>query len=192
MSYVVGSQARHNCYIVVALTPMLRTRLLHTRAILGRQSMPTLIGWLALDLPAGKIQLRTLLFMRPEAAAKAKRDATPLRLISWLSYKLNPELELFIEQAMVHLSTWEETEGGKVLQMGKKVVHQGDQICTETELRDRLIDLVSVGNLRHKPEALFALFRQFMMRTSLPRLVHFFDLVISPPTTHARASSMGW
>ena len=44
--------------------------------------------WLALDLPAGKIPLRTLLFVRPEAAAKAKRDATPLRLISWLSYKL--------------------------------------------------------------------------------------------------------
>ena len=134
--------------------------------------------WLALDLPAGEIQLRTLLFVRPEAAAKAKRDATPLRLISWLSYKLNPELELFIEQGMVQLSTWEETEGGKVLQMGKKVVHQRDQICTETELRDRLIDLVSVGNLRHKPEALFALFRQFMMRISLPRLVHFFDLVL--------------
>ena len=47
-------------------------------------------------------------------------------------------------------------------------------------LRDRLIDLVSVGNLRHKPEELFALFRQFMMCISLPRLV-----------PHARASSMG-
>ena len=54
----------------------------------------------------------------------------------------------------------------------------GDTIRTETELRDRLIDLVSVGNLRHKPEALFALFRQFMMRISLPRLIHFFDLVL--------------
>ena len=79
---------------------------------------------------------------------------------------------------MEHLSTWEETEGGNVLQMGKKAVQQGDTIRMETELRDRLIDLVSVGNLRHKPEALFALFRQFMMRISLPRLIHFFDLVL--------------
>ena len=134
--------------------------------------------WLGLDLPHGMLQLSQLLFLRPEAAAKAKRDATPLRLISWLSYKLNPELENFIEQAMPHLSTWEEKEGDVVLQMGKQVVKQGDQIRTETELRDRLIDLVSVGNLRHKPEALFALFRQFMMRISLPRLVHFFDLVL--------------
>ena len=133
---------------------------------------------LALDLPNGTMQLSTLLFMRPEAVAKAKRDATPLRLISWLSYKLNSDLELFIEKAMLHLSTWEETEGGKVLQMGKKVVHQGDQIRSETELRDRLIDLVSVGNLRRRSGALFALFRQFMMRISLPRLVHFFDLVL--------------
>ncbi len=134
--------------------------------------------WLGLDLPHGMMQLSTLLFLRPEAAAKAKRDATPLRLISWLSYNSNPELENFIEKAMLHLSTWEDKEGGRVLQMGKQVVKQGDQIRTETELRDRLIDLVSVGNLRHKPEALFALFRQFMMRISLPRLVHFFDLVL--------------
>ena len=77
---------------------------------------------------------------------------------------------------MLHLSTWEETEGGKVLQMGKKVVHQDQTRSAETELRDRLID--SVGNLRRRPEALFALFRQFMMRISLPRLVHFFALVL--------------
>ena len=49
--------------------------------------------WLALSLPQGTVQFSTLLFVKPEAAAKAKRDATPLRLISWLSYKLSPELE---------------------------------------------------------------------------------------------------
>ena len=81
--------------------------------------------WLALNLPHGRIALRVLLFIRPEAASKAKRDATPLRLISWLSYKLNPELELFIEQAMEHLSTWKETEGGTVLRMGKDAIQQG-------------------------------------------------------------------
>ena len=73
-----------------------------------------------------------------------------LRKARSCSYKLNPELELFIEQAMEHLSTWEETEGGNVLQMGKKAVQQGDPIRADTELRDRLIDLVSVGNLRHR------------------------------------------
>ena len=117
--------------------------------------------------------------VRPEPASKAKRDSTPLRLISWLSYKLNPELEQFIEQAMEHLSTWKETEGGKVLTMGKDAIQHGETINSEVELRDRLIDLVSVGNLKHKPEALFTLFRQFLTRISLPRLIHFLDLVLS-------------
>ena len=54
---------------------------------------------------------------------------------------------------MEHLSTWKETEGGTVLRMGKDAIQQGEAISTEMELRDRLIDLVSVGNLRHKPEA---------------------------------------
>ena len=134
--------------------------------------------WMALNLPKGNIALRVLLFIRPEAASKAKRDATPLRIISWLSYKLNPELELFIEQAMERLSTWKETEGGKVLTMGKDAIQQGETINTEVELRDRLIDLVSVGNMKHKPEALFTLFRQFLTRISLPRLIHFLDLVL--------------
>ena len=134
--------------------------------------------WMALNLPKGSIALRVLLFIRPEAASKANWDATPLRLISWLSYKLNPKLEQFIEQAMEHLSTWKDTEGGKVLTMGKDAIQQGETINSEVELRDRLIDLVSVGNLKHKPEALFTLFRQFLTRISLPRLIHFLDLVL--------------
>ena len=134
--------------------------------------------WLGLKLPGGILQLSQLLFLCPEAAASAKRDATPLRLISWLSYKLNPDLESFIEKAMLHLSTREQEESQALLQLGKQHVKQGDQVRTETDLRDRLIDLVSVGNLRHKPEALFSLFRKFMQRISLPRLIHFFDLVL--------------
>ena len=89
--------------------------------------------WMALNLPNGSIALRVLLFIRPEAASKAKRDATPLRLISWLSYKLNPELEQFIEQAMEHLSTWKETEGGKVLTVVK------DTACWSEGVREQLV-----------------------------------------------------
>ena len=146
--------------------------------------------WMALNLPHGSYTLRVLLFIRPEAASKARRDATPLRLISWPSYKLNPELEQFIEQAMEHLSTWKETEGGNVLTMGKDAIPQGETINSEVELRDRLIDLVSVGNLKHKPEALFTLFRQFLTRISLPRLIHFLDLVL-PQLTPVQAAWAG-
>ena len=53
-------------------------------------------------------------------------------------------------------------------------------------LRDHLIELISVRNLRHRPEALFALFRQFLQRLTLPRMCHFLDLVL-PQLTPVRA-----
>ena len=146
--------------------------------------------WMALELPHGSYALRVLLFIRPAAASKARRDATPLRLISWLSYKLNPELEQFIEKAMEHLSTWTETEGGKVLTMGKEAIPKGETVNSEVELRNELIDLISVGNLKHKPQALFTLFRQFLTRISLPRLIHFMDLVL-PQLTPVQAAWAG-
>ena len=146
--------------------------------------------WMALELPHGSYALRVLLFIRPAAASKARRDATPLRLISWLSYKLNPELEQFIEMAMEHLSTWTETEGGKVLTMGKEAIPRGRTVNSEVELRNELIDLISVGNLKHKPQALFTLFRQFLTRISLPRLIHFMDLVL-PQLTPVQAAWAG-
>ena len=88
---------------------------------------------------------------------------------------------------MEHLSTWTETEGGKVLTMGKEAIPQGETINSEVELRDQLIDLISVGNLKHKPKALFTLFRQFLTRISLPRLIHFMDLVL-PQLTPVQAA----
>ena len=134
--------------------------------------------WLGLDLPKGVLQLSQLLFLRPEAASAAKRDETPLRLISWLNYKLDPEPETFVEEAMQYLSTREHGDDQVLLQLGAKHVRQENQARTEVELRDRLVDLVSAGNLRHRPEALFSLFRKFLQRISLPRLVHFLDLVL--------------
>ena len=146
--------------------------------------------WMALELPHGSYALRVLLFIRPAAASKARRDATPLRLISWLSYKLNPELEQFIEKAMEHLSTWTETEGGKVLTMGKEAIPRGGTVDSEEELRNELIELISVGNLKYKPQALFTLFRQFLTRISLPRLIHFMGLVL-PQLTPVQAAWAG-
>ena len=144
---------------------------------------------MALELPHGSYALRVLLFIRPAAASKAKRDATPLRLISWLSYKLNPELEHFIEKAMEHLSTWTETEGGKVLTMGKEAIPRGGTVDSEEELRNELIELISVGNLKYKPQALFylvpAIFDQDILAEADP--LH----GPGPPPAHARTSGLG-
>ena len=62
----------------------------------------------------------------------------------------------------------------------------GTPLESAEALRDHLIELVSVRNLKHRPEALFALFRQFLQRLTLPRLCHFLDLVL-PQLTPVRA-----
>ena len=140
--------------------------------------------WLSLDLPAGWWDLARLLFMHPDAASAAKRDATPLRLLSWLSFRLEPAVEELIEDTMLYLSTAEKVTMADLLSLGTK--HLNKECESVEALRDHLIELVSVRNLRHRPEALFALFRQFLQRLTLPRLCHFLDLVL-PQLTPVRA-----
>ena len=41
--------------------------------------------------------------MNPEAASSAKRDGTPLRLLSWLSFRLEPSVDELIEATMIYL-----------------------------------------------------------------------------------------
>ena len=142
--------------------------------------------WLSLALPTGWWDIARFLFICPEAASVAKRDATPLRLLSWLSFRMEPAVDRFIEEAMLYLSTAQAVIETELVALGNK--HLGLDIpggSAET-LRDNLIDLVSVGNLRHRPEALFALFRQFLQRLALPRLCHFLDLVL-PQLTPVQA-----
>ena len=53
--------------------------------------------WLCLNHTAEWMDLARFLFMNPEAASPAKRDATPLRLLSWLSFRLEPAVDKLIE-----------------------------------------------------------------------------------------------
>ena len=121
--------------------------------------------WLGLDLPGGIYRLR---------------------LISWLSFQLDADVERLIESSMLHLSTCDRVGDQGVLRLGQQHLGPDDTVKTEGDLRDKLVNLVSVRNLRHEPEALFSLFRQFMQRISLPRLIHFFDLVL-PQLTPVQA-----
>ena len=45
--------------------------------------------WLSLELPTGWWDLARFLFLYPNAANSSKRDATPLRLLSWLASDWN-------------------------------------------------------------------------------------------------------
>ena len=142
--------------------------------------------WLSLNHTAGWWDLARFLFMNPEAASSAKRDATPLRLLSWLSFRLEPAVEKLVEATMLYLSTVEEVKDSELLELGRKHLEVDTPFASAEALRDHLIELISVRNLRHRPEALFALFRQFLQRLSLPRICHFLDLVL-PQLTPVRA-----
>ena len=142
--------------------------------------------WLSLNHTAGWWDLARFLFMNPEAASSAKRDATPLRLLSWLSFRLEPVVEKLIEATMLYLSTVDEVKDSELLELGRMHLEVDTPFASAEVLRDHLIELISVRNLRHRPEALFALFRQFLQRLTLPRMCHFLDLVL-PQLTPVRA-----
>ena len=142
--------------------------------------------WLTLNHSAGWWDLARFLFLHPDAASSAKRDATPLRLLSWLSFRLEPAVDELIEATMLHLSTAEVVKDIDLLALGTKHLDMETPFESAVALRDHLIELISVRNLRHRPEALFALFRQFLQRLTLPRLCHFLDLVL-PQLTPVRA-----
>ena len=97
-------------------------------------AMPTGSGW---TYPGGMLQLSQLLFLCQEAAAAAKRDETPLRLISWLN-QLDSELESFVEKAMQHLSTGAHDDGQVLLQLGAKHVGKVAKLEPDTTPRVKI------------------------------------------------------
>ena len=74
--------------------------------------------WLSLNHTAGWWDLARFLFVNPEAASSAKRDATPLRLLSWLSFRLEPSVDELIEATMIYLSTVDEVKDSDLLALG--------------------------------------------------------------------------
>ena len=80
--------------------------------------------------------------MHPNAASSVKRDATPLRLLSWLSFRLEPAVEALIEETMLYLSTAEKVRETDLLALGTKHLDMGTPFESAEALRDHLIELV--------------------------------------------------
>ena len=81
-------------------------------------------------------------------------------------------MDKLIEATMLHLSTVDEVKDSELLKLGRMHLEVDTPFASPEALRDHLIELISVRNLRHRPEALFALFRQFLQRFTLPRICH--------------------
>ena len=63
---------------------------------------------------------------------------------------------------MLHLSTVEEMKDIDPLALETKYLEMETLFESAVALLDHLIELISVRNLRHRPEAFFALFRQWI------------------------------
>ena len=79
-------------------------------------------------------------------------------------------MEKLIEATMLHLSTVDEVKDSELLELGRMRLEVDTPFASAEALRDHLIELISVRNSRHRPEALFALFRQAHFAEDLPLL----------------------
>ena len=135
--------------------------------------------WVNLHLAAGYHQLWQLLERFPDAAHPRKRDAAPLRLISWLSCKLPPHVDGLIQEVMLEFAQLEPVHSDRILRIGE--FHLGKArgaLSTWDDMRDALISEITLSGLPNPAAVVLRLMTMFLQRLPLPRLVHFIDLVL--------------
>ena len=138
--------------------------------------------WLDNVPGAGQHQLWKLLLVSPDMANPHKRDASALRLLSWLSFSLDKRTSALLAKLMKQLTTTEATNPA-VMQIVRES-EIGGAWTNLMQVRTGLIDQVSISNLSLPSEAVIELYRTFLARLPLPRLVHFLDLVLPQMHPH--------
>ena len=131
--------------------------------------------WLWLDIEPGVYKLWALCRDHPAAALPVARDEAPLRLVSWLSFRLSKRCHEFIQAAMDGLCSPQALD---LLALGR-VAFPDAQILQVECLRDVLLSEVTLAGMLAPPAEVRELFETFLRQLTLPRLVHFFDLVLA-------------
>ena len=113
-----------------------------------------------------------------EAALEQKRDAAPLRLISWLTIDLPKQLNALLENLMLRFAQ----QGHPLIAEVNYIVRQDFPGCaplaTFEKVRDFIVKQIGEWNGDWQPPSLLDLFEGFLRRFSLPRLVHFLDMIL--------------
>ena len=135
--------------------------------------------WINLNIQVGYFQLWRFLQDFPAAADPKQRDVTPLRLMSWLSYQLSPRTHLLIKECMSEFARIEPVQSDKIFQIGRfHLAGVGKAWTTWDNIRDAVIDEVTIRGKAQQPAVVVRLIRGFLQRLPLPRLLHFLDLVL--------------
>ena len=138
--------------------------------------------WLDNVPGVGQHQLWKLLLAYPEMANPHKRDASALRLLSWLSFSLDKRTSTLLAKLMKQLTTIEATNPALMQTVRESEV--GVAWTNLMQVRTGLIEQISISNLSLPSEAVTELYRTFLARLPLPRLVHFLDLVLPQMHPH--------
>ena len=120
----------------------------------------------------------------PDMANPQTRDASALRLLSWLSFSLDKQTAVLLAKLMAQLAT--EEEGSPAILSTIRESSIGATWNSLTEIRSGLIDQITVSNLAQPNDIVTQLHRTFLARLSFPRLVHFLDLVLPQMLPHQR------
>ena len=132
-----------------------------------------------MNIQVGYFQLWRFLQDFPAAADPKQRDVTPLRLMSWLSYQLSPRTHLLIKECMSEFARIEPVHSDKIFQSGRfHLAGVGQAWTTWDDIRDAVIDEVTIHGKAQQPAVIVRLIRGFLQRLPLPRLLHFLDLVL--------------
>ena len=134
--------------------------------------------WLNLQLEGGVFSLPHLMMRYDDAALSQRRDAAPLRLISWLTFSLPYALQDFVEILMTFYGNRDPEPADRL----QEYLTQHCPQCSIREhpdvIRNHIVDQIRDWNQDWQPKCLLDLFEGFLARMPLHRLAHFLDMVL--------------
>ena len=113
-----------------------------------------------------------------DAALSQRRDAAPLRLISWLTFSLPYALQDFVEVLMTHYGNRDPESTDRLHEYLAMHCPQCSILEHPDVIRDHIVNQIRDWNQEWQPKSLLDLFEGFLARMPLHRLAHFLDMVL--------------
>ena len=113
-----------------------------------------------------------------DAALSQRRDAAPLRLISWLTFSLPYWLQDFAEALMTHYGNRDPEAADKLHAYLATHCPKCPSLEFPDVIRDHIVKQIRDWNHEWQPKSLLDLFEGFLTRMPLHRLAHFLDMVL--------------
>ena len=123
--------------------------------------------WLNLQLEGGIFSLPHLMMRYDDAALSQRRDAAPLRLISWLTFSLPYALQDFVEVLMTHYGNRDPESTDRLHEYLAMHCPQCSILEHPDVIRDHIVNQIRDWNQEWQPKSLLDLFEGFLARMPL-------------------------